>query len=462
MYQDTNNLPTLKEIEATLFRQLQSHFQVILTQVLEELDIFLMENRDHKRLAYHEKQACTMDTLFGPITIDRRKYVDRKTSDRVALLDRTLEFEGSTSLSPLLTEIAVEWAVKGPSYRDAKHRLEKLLGYPVISHEQIRQKVLQVKAKKRTAENTKPKQKEVLFLEVDGLHAALQQSEKSSHEIKVGIVHEGWDKRHPKSSEYELVNKSYVHTLDNGDTFWETFSRELEHLYTITEDTYVIINGDGAPWIRAGVDYFRNARYVYNHYHLKKWVKQALANRSKQERQRVYEAYEAYDPSAMLAAIAEAEKAETDVEKKQEIATLREFVLEHQEAFQDYRVWLEENGIHTTGMRPMGAAESNMNLLSKRLKQSGYSWSLPGLGAMVNALFHQLEGSLADALKTMTKQPQAAEDIPMKRPHISQYLKQKTRESVGALSGRIPVLAGHDQNKPYAHALRGLTSIVSI
>ncbi len=56
---------------------------------------------------------------------------------------------------------------------------------------------------------------------------------------------------------------------------------------------------------------------------LKTWIKQALSNRSKQERQRVYEAADAHDPSAMLAAIAEAEKAETHEEKQAEISGLR-------------------------------------------------------------------------------------------------------------------------------------------
>ena len=421
-----------------------------------------MESRDHKRLAYHEKQVFTMDTLFGLITINRRKYIDRETSERVALLDQALQFKGSDSLSPFLTDIAVEWAVKGPSYRDAKHRLEQLLGYPVISHEQIRQKVLQIEARERRTENVELKQNKVLFLEMDGLNVALQQSNKRTHEVKVGMVHEGWDKRHPQSNEYVLLNKTYTHTLANGEAFWETFTRDLEQQYDITEDTYVIINGDGAPWIRAGVDYFPHARYVFDHYHLKKWVKQALGNRSKKERQRLYEAYEVHDVPAMLTAIAEAEKAETDSEKQREIAGLREFVLEHQEAFQDYRVWLKENGIDTSGMRPMGAAESNMNLLSKRLKQSGYSWSLQGLGAMVNALFHQLEGSLADVLQAVKKSSDTGETAPAKRPNITQFLKQKTRESVGALSGRMPVLTGRDQNKPYAQALRGLTGISSI
>ncbi|TMZ42020.1 ISLre2 family transposase, partial [Klebsiella pneumoniae] len=176
-------------------------------------------------------------------------------------------------------------------------------------------------------------------------------------------------------------------------------SRQLEEQYAITERTYVVINGDGAPWIRAGVDYFQNALYTYDRYHLKTWIKQALSNRSKQERQRVYEAADAHDPSAMLAAIAEAEKAETDVEKQAEIAGLREFILENQEAFRDYRERLKEKGVDTSGMRPMGSAESNMNLMSKRLKKNGYSWSRSGLGAMVSAMIHRLEGTLVDVLR---------------------------------------------------------------
>ena len=319
MLQDTNNMPTLKEIEEALFRQLQNYFQTVMLQVLEDIDVWLMENRDHKRFAYKERQASTMDTMFGSITIKRRKYVDRETNERVALLDRYLQFEGRESMSPFLAQQVVEWAVRGPSYRDARDRLKQLLGYQAMSHEQIRQKVLQIQAE-ACSRDTSPKEADVLFIEADGLNASLQQSDKGSQEVKMGVVHEGWEKRHPKSKDYELVNKTYIHTLEDGDTLWETLSRQLEEQYAITERTYVVINGDGAPWIRAGVDYFQNALYTYDRYHLKTWIKQALSNRSKQERQRVYEAADAHDPSAMLAAIAEAEKAETNVEKQAEIA----------------------------------------------------------------------------------------------------------------------------------------------
>src|SRR5699024_6088213 len=77
----------------------------------------------------------------------RRKYVDRETGDRVALLDQYLQSNGSNTLSPFLTEMVVKWAVKEPSYRDARDRFYELLGYQAMSHEKIRQKVLKIETK---------------------------------------------------------------------------------------------------------------------------------------------------------------------------------------------------------------------------------------------------------------------------------------------------------------------------
>ncbi|MDQ0164020.1 hypothetical protein J2S06_003164 [Bacillus alveayuensis] len=44
----------------------------------------------------------------------------------------------------------------------------------------------------------------------------------------------------------------------------------------------------------------------------------------------------------------------------------------------DYREWLREKGIDTTGMRPMGRAEGTMHVFAKRVKQ-GRSWCDEGI-----------------------------------------------------------------------------------
>src|SRR5699024_5485312 len=170
-------------------------------------------------------------TMFGHVTINRRKYLDRETGDRVALLDQYLEYDGGDSLSPFLTEMAVKWAVRGPSYRDARDRFCDLLGYQATSHESIRQEVLKIQPKEIEPKKSIPKkEKDILFLKVDGLNVHKQRSTRKSREIKIGVVHEGWERIHTSREDYQLENisRSEEHTYDLQSHFDLVFRLLLE------------------------------------------------------------------------------------------------------------------------------------------------------------------------------------------------------------------------------------------
>src|SRR5699024_870990 len=107
MSNDINNLPILKEIEQNLFQELQSEYQNIIVSLLKEVDVWLRDHRDFNRFEKREMHECIMGTMFGSIKINRRKYVDRETGDRVVLLDQYFQFNGSDTLSPFLTEMVV-------------------------------------------------------------------------------------------------------------------------------------------------------------------------------------------------------------------------------------------------------------------------------------------------------------------------------------------------------------------
>ncbi len=62
------------------------------------------------------------------------------------MLDAFLQFEGAHGISPLLEETAIHLAVTGSSYRQAAQSLEKLVGYACMSHETIRQLVVEAEA----------------------------------------------------------------------------------------------------------------------------------------------------------------------------------------------------------------------------------------------------------------------------------------------------------------------------
>src|SRR5699024_3065938 len=106
----------------------------------------------------------------------------------------------------------------------------------------------------------------------------------------------------------------------------------------------------------------------------------------------------------------------------------------------------------------MGAAESNMNLFSRRLKKYGYSWSFDGLDKMVGAMVHRFEGNLISAIKNL-KSPTVENKKnreTIKYPSFASLLTEKTRQSIGAIQGHLPALAGEHRAKPYIKALRGL------
>src|SRR5690625_7731321 len=103
--------------------------------------------------------------MFLQVELKRYYYHDKKTAKYVYLLYQYLTFDGTKGLSPVVQDLAIELAVTGSSYRHADQTLERLLGYPVISHEGIRQQLLNTEI---IQSDPVPVTGDVLFVEVDG------------------------------------------------------------------------------------------------------------------------------------------------------------------------------------------------------------------------------------------------------------------------------------------------------
>jgi hypothetical protein len=71
----------------------------------------------------------------------------------------------------------------------------------------------------------------------------------------------------------------------------------------------------------------------------------------------------------------------------------------------------------------MGAAESNVNRFANRIKKQGYSWSLSGLDAMLNAMRARFEGRLRQSI---TRSVGKAETKTTESFNIRRLIKQKS------------------------------------
>ncbi len=133
--------------------------------------------------------------------------------------------------------MAIELAVTGVSYRQAGKALEKLLGYPVISHEGIRQQLLNTEVVSKEPDQLKH---EVLFVEVDGLYIKSQEKNKKGKEVKIAAVQQGWEVNGKRAK--LLGKRHYIH--EGNLPFWEGFEQFLMATYDYDPTRHhLVING---------------------------------------------------------------------------------------------------------------------------------------------------------------------------------------------------------------------------
>ncbi|MEJ9151460.1 ISLre2 family transposase [Bacillus smithii] len=390
MQKNNTVYPNLKQIEQLVWRQLQETFSKVMKTLLEDMDKQIAEERNKKRYRLLDKRITTIISLFGEIKVKRNYYRDREKGEYVYLLDRSLEFEGTGSFSPLIEEAALELAITGPSYRKAEHTLETLLGYRVISHEAIRQHLLQIES---IPKERQPVNYPVLFVEVDGLYVKRQGKGKRGKEEKIAAVHQGWEINGKRVS---LKDKR--HFIHRGNQpFWEAFEDFLIENFEYDPTVHkLVINGDGAGWITACRDHFKGrAFFSIDRFHVARDIR-SLFRKHPRYRQ-MQKALASYDSQKLLTELNSAVGTLETEDQEERLDQLIRQLEKYPEALGDYQKWLQEQGIDTKGMRPMGSAEGTMSVFAKRLK-NGRSWVEKGVSAMITGLVAFLDNL---ALKTL-------------------------------------------------------------
>lgn len=447
MQKNTTQFLNLKQIEQLVWRQLQETFSEVMKTLLEDMDKQIAEDRDKQRYRLKDKRKTTIVSLFGEIDLERNYYYDRDKGGYVFLLDRYLEFEGTGEFSPLIEEAALELAIAGPSYRKAANTLETLLGYRVISHEAIRQHLLQVESIQKKRE---PVHSPVLFVEVDGLYIKRQEKRKRGKEEKIAAVHQGWEINGKRVS---LKDKR--HFIHRGiQPFWEAFEDFLIDTFEYDPTVHkLVINGDGAGWITACREHFQGrAFFCIDRFHVARDIR-SLFRKHPRYRQ-ILKALAAYNGQKILIELNSAVGTLETEDQEERLEQLIRQLEKYPEALGDYREWLMEQGINTTGMRPMGSAEGTMSVFAKRLK-NGRSWVEKGVSAMITGLVALLDNlTLKTLFGRVERWSEAKEEKKPPRHYVEKVTStvgEATRDNLSYLKGKA--------NIPVYKALKALSGL---
>ena len=112
----------------------------------------------------------------------------------------------------------------------------------------------------------------VLHVDADEDHVKLQSGD--SRIVPLVSVYEGIERTGKRG-----VCKNVFHCSEFGkktEDLWEEVLTEMERRYDLT-DTKIYLHGDGAPWIKTGLEWLPNSKFVLDRYHVNKALKSTVS-----------------------------------------------------------------------------------------------------------------------------------------------------------------------------------------
>lgn len=395
----------------------------------------------------------TMVTRFGEVSIWRRIYRDRGGGYHF-LLDEYLGLKAHQAATPEMQAMCTMLSGE-MSFRKAADILAKwlagLLGASTcwrllqrtgeVAAASCVEEVEAVFSRGEPILGGGERRIERLYTEADGVYVRLQRQPQTHLELQSAIAYEGWERLKDTREAYRLREKRVYCHVGDRTRFWEGVSLAWAHKWDLGHVQEVILGGDGASWIRAGVEVFLGASWQMDGFHLARACRQAWGSQAGQERYQTLRTGQATTapPGSQPPPQREGKQARRAAEWIDKVS-LQDWGLD----------WRIRQGLSLEVARGLGCMEGNQaQLLAERMKGKGRSWSPCGASHMAKVQELLTNGEVLPwCYRTKsTQQPRARYTHPPRsvRSAPDQWLE-----------AAVPALYGPSPNAPWVQSLREL------
>ena len=269
----------------------------IVVEMLQAIDAAIYESKARKAKWYveHKNQGRTMVDVMGTLDFTRTGYVPKEGGKNVYLLDELLGIEPHQKATMAADARTLERAIK-TSYEDGGKCVNP---FDSLTKQTIKKLVHDTDASE--VEEILPSKKKsipILYVVADEDHVAaqfwekpgdLRQSENGQKintiMTKIIVVYEGVIDEAPKGSKnhrFRLVGKHTFCGVYKGEAenyrLWRRVADYIEAAYDTEALKRVYIAGDGAGWIKTGVDVIENSRFVLDKFHVMEYINKSVAH----------------------------------------------------------------------------------------------------------------------------------------------------------------------------------------
>jgi len=251
---------------------------LLLKDAIEKIDSD-WRNRPDRVSRYYVKQtrSRTIITLFGVLTYTRTIYIDRHTNESYCHVDSLLGLSAGIKYDPCVRAKAAELY----SYHNSMLKVGRILGEQIfcrfstskdgndyaIPRQTIQSFILDfnfISTSFHKMKNTP----NILYIMADEKWIPLQERNSEGKPTKLMsravIIFEDCINEYKSSNlglkqRHKLIGKTRVFGSDND--IWLKVEDALMQLYDLDNVKHIHLMGDGASWIKSGVDALSNATY---------------------------------------------------------------------------------------------------------------------------------------------------------------------------------------------------------
>ena len=341
----------------------------------EEIIFNLKERK--KEFESLEKDNRKIITIFGEIDFKRRYYLDKEKNERVYLLDEYFKIAPKERLLENVETRLIEEAIE-TNYEKAG----KVAAYKTeISKQTIMNKISELNI---NVEESKVNTKRIvdnIYCIADEDHVHLQKG--GIEEPRLIVVYDSIMKDGKRT---KLCNKKHFGGVYTGriDDLWEEVLTYLDNTYNLDKVKHIYILGDGASWIKTGLEWLPKSINVLDKFHLMKAVNSIVGKENKDNekekveyKRRIYRSFYALNFEETKEIVYEilAEEMEETVRTRKE--KLLRYILSNKQGITNlYKYQKELHGCSAEGhishlysarlsSRPLGWKIINVNNVSK-------------------------------------------------------------------------------------------------
>lgn len=280
----------------------------LIAETLETIDELYRKDpvRKKKWSIVRSNDNNSFMTTCGEVKYSRTYFISKETGERAYLADRAAGIEPHMRISNDVVIRALD------NVADSSYRLSgenAVYTEDIISKQAVMKQVHELEIP-TVKESVKEKKKvKVLYIDADEDHVSLQFNNKKG-DLKVDengrkqntimpkliYLYEGIEKEGPDNKRNKLINKHYFGGVyANSEDLWGEVVNYIEDHYDSDVLEKVYISGDGASWIKTGIEMIGlKCRFILDKYHLNKYILQAtshLGDSAEDARQRIYDAF---------------------------------------------------------------------------------------------------------------------------------------------------------------------------